>query len=82
MIRHARKVVKLHEGAETGSRFNDDQLVLMRVESMFYEVEFIHEPLRTVEGALLDAAKADYWYNREKEWGLEDEDDVENDPCS
>lgn len=74
MIGHVRKVVKLPADAEQGMRFNDDQMTLLRLESMFSEAEFIHEPISTVEAALIDAAKSDAWHSKEKDWGSPDDD--------
>lgn len=84
MIRHARKVIALPDGTECGTRFNSDEMTLRRLESMFSETEFIHEPLNTVEAALLDAAKSDYWYSNEKEYVFQEpEEDYEweSDAC-
>lgn len=75
LIGHARDVVKLPAEAEKGLRFYHTEGVLARVESMFSEDEFIHDPLVAVNAALIDACKADYWYSHEKEWDMIQEED-------
>lgn len=80
LLPHTRKAVVLPTDAERGSEFNNDDRVLWRLESMFSEDEFCHDPIGTLSAALLDAAKSDHWYTHEKEWDMiqetEDEDNV------
>lgn len=82
LLPHARLVVVLPDEAERGSRFNNNETTLWRIESMFSEDDFLREPLKTIEAALVDAAKSDYWYTHEKDWGYpEIEDDSESEGC-
>jgi hypothetical protein len=84
LIGHTRDVVKLPSDAEKGARFNNTTEVLWRLESMFTEDDFLGDTIHTIELALLDAAKADYWYANEKEWDTEvvqDEYEFQGDAC-
>lgn len=79
LIGHARESVELPMGAERGVRFNYNDGVLWRAESMFSEDEFLVDPLRVVYGALIDAARADWHYTHEKEYSYKEEtEDTEN----
>lgn len=73
LIDAARGLIILPEGTMRGDRFNYTQGVLWRVESMFKEDEFIHDPVAAINAALLDAAKSDYWYLHEKEYTFAEE---------
>lgn len=83
LIPYTREAIALPSGAIKGSRFNDSMAVLWRLESMFSEDDFVHDPIGTISSALLDAAKSDYWYTQEKDWGAEDDtdEDWESDAC-
>jgi len=60
-----------------GRRFNDDQYVLAVLESMTKQIDFERYPLFKLQEALGEAANADYWYEREKQYGSEADDDLE-----
>lgn len=62
-----------------GYRFKSDELVFLRLESMYAESEFMKCPILCVEHALLDAASADYWYEREKDYGSEETEVIDED---
>lgn len=82
LIGHARVVVALPMEAERGVRFNYTEGVLWRLESMFSEDEFLREPLQSVDGALIDAARSDWHYTHEKEYDFEYEvEEWESDAC-
>lgn len=85
LIDCARELVELPMEAERGVRFNYTPGVLWRAESMFSEDDFLREPLRVVFGALIDAARSDYWYSHEKDYSyeteVEDEYESESDAC-
>lgn len=81
---HARNVIVLPTEAERGLRFNSNEAVFMRVESMFAESDFAIDPIGSLSAALLDAAQSDYYYAHEKDYGdecLADEDAWESDAC-
>lgn len=84
-IKRMRLVVELpRTDAMAGSRFDSDDVVYVRLESMYAEVEFNQWPMACVEAALIDAAQSDYWYTNEKDYGREDEpfeEPEENDGC-
>lgn len=84
LIGFARELVDLPVEAEKGSRFNDTANVLWRLESMFSEDEFVHDSVKTINAALIDAAKSDYWYAHEEQWDYTydaDEYEWESDAC-
>lgn len=64
-----------------GIRFKDDDSVFIRLESMTKEGEFMTRPRACVTAALIEAARSDYWYEKEKDYEMElptdgmDEDD-------
>jgi len=70
-IPHRRQEVKLGDGALRGTRFNDNGLVLARLESMFTEKEFMVCPGLRIDSALTDAAQADHWYEHEIDYNNE-----------
>jgi hypothetical protein len=77
-----RDCVLLPEDALKGSRFNNDDHVMWVLESQTKEEEFIHDPVFFVCQALVESAKADWWYTYEKdlapyEW--EDHDYMDDD---
>lgn len=82
LLPYVRLAVKLPDNTERGVRFNDTAGVLWRLESMFGEDEFAHNPVGVIEAALIDAAKSDYWYSNEKdyEWP-ESVDEDESEGC-
>lgn len=84
-IQRMRSVIELpHNSAMAGSRFDNDDAVYARLESMYAEAEFNNWPMACVEAALIDAAQSDYWYQNEKQYDYteEVEDHTEEDPCS
>ena len=62
--------------AMAGHRFNSDDAVFLRLESMYAEGEFMRCPRASVEGALIECAQSDWWYTYEKSY----EDDLEPEP--
>lgn len=78
-IDRLRPTVYLDSKHFAGRRFNDTGHVVMVLESMFSQVEFELVPLAAVQAALLEAASADEWYEREKQYGSEVEYTHEND---
>lgn len=63
----------LPSDALQGIRFRDNESILVRVESMFSEPEFMTSPRACISAALVDAARSDYWYANEKDYGDEPE---------
>lgn len=66
-------VVLEGRGVLKGHRFNDDELMLWRLESNATESQFLADPLGLVMRALQGAAEADWYYAYEKDYGREDE---------
>jgi hypothetical protein len=82
LLPHVRLVAQLPKEAEAGPRFHSTDTMLWRVESMFSEDEFLREPLKVIEAALIDAARSDWWYAHEKECDYPQEDyESEGDAC-
>lgn len=77
-IKIERCFVNLPTDSMKGRRFNDDDSVFDRLESATNEKEFARRPLEAVDAALIDAAKSDHWYEYEKDWG-DDEEDQDDD---
>jgi hypothetical protein len=74
LIEDLRSIVILPKNTERGPRFNNNDMVLLRLESNFTEGEFMKCPGLTVISMLIDTAAADYWYSHEKQYDdLEDE---------
>lgn len=67
-INHRRLELKLPDDALRGLRFNDDDAILARLESMFTEAEFMACPGLRIDSALLEAAQSDHWYQYEKKY--------------
>lgn len=65
--------------AMKGLRFNDNAAVLARVESYCTEIEFLGCPGPKIEEALIDAAKSDWWYQFEKDYGTDETEIAEDD---
>lgn len=78
LIRAARPGVQLPTNAERGPRFMYDDGILWRLESMTSEDDFVHDPIKGIMGALIDAAQSDYWYSHEKDYGYEGVEDAED----
>lgn len=74
LIEHTRRSIVLPEEALKDLRFKDSADVFARLESMVSEDDFLHEPCFSIERALVDAAKADYWYAHEKSWTAPEDD--------
>src|SRR5882762_3032683 len=72
---YRRHAVALPYDAVKGHRFNDDVDTLARLESMFSETQFMACPGARIDAALLDAARADWWYSQEKSY---DDDERSN----
>jgi hypothetical protein len=77
-IKYVRERIELPPEAEKGYRFKDDGAVMARLRSWVLPQEFALAPIQYVTEALLDCAKADWWYNHEKDWG---ENSRDNDDC-
>lgn len=73
LIQKLRPFLILRGDAETGRRFNDDAHVFALLESGTTEQEFREEPHASVDGALLEAAESDFWYNHEKKYDFDEE---------
>lgn len=63
-----RPVIKLPDETLKGSRFNGDFRLQWILESQAIEEEFMKDPRMACEKALIEAAKSDYYYAREKQW--------------
>lgn len=77
MLNARRLGLRLADDAERGMRFNDDNAILARLESMFTEGEFMACPGLRIDSALTDAAQSDYWYNHEKDYGDDETPETE-----
>lgn len=77
MIDARRPVFILPANAERGMRFNDNNTILARLESMFTMDEFTACPGLRIDAALIDAAQSDYWYSHEKQYGTDPEEESE-----
>lgn len=78
LIKGMRPIIKLVENESAGQRFNNDERILWNLESSATEDQFLLEPYDTTYAAFVEAAKADYWYSHEKDWG-NDDDDIDDD---
>lgn len=67
-VNHRRLFVKLTNDVLRGSRFNDDEAILARLESMFTEGEFMANTGPCIDKALEDAGQSDWWYKYEKRY--------------
>ncbi len=63
----------LPKKAEMGDRFINDERVILRICSTFTENEFLIDPEKNIHDALEECAISDYYYNKEKDWGYDDE---------
>ena len=59
-----------------GRRFYDNEYTLWTLETQAKEEEFTQDPVFYVCQALIESAKSDYWYTREKQWT--DDEDYDN----
>lgn len=55
-----------------GRRFFSTHYVLAVLESFSPESQFESDPIGTVDRALRDAAKADFWYENESQFQIDD----------
>jgi hypothetical protein len=78
-IDRLRPVVFLGPRQSAGRRFNDAEHVLAILESVTTQATFELYPLASIEGALREAASADYWYEHEKDYNNEPENDWDQD---
>lgn len=78
LIQKLRPFLVLRGDAEKGRRFNDDEHVFTLLESGTPEYEFRGEPHASIDGALLEAAESDYWYNHEKQYDFDEETQEES----
>jgi|SRR5579872_212179 len=67
-----RELFVCSEDAIRGERFTNDSRVLLRLQSMFSEQDFLARPQQCIDAALLNCAKSDRWYAFEKDWGNDD----------
>jgi hypothetical protein len=80
MFHELRNRVVLDEtNSERGSRYGNDDHVMWILESQSKEDQFLTDPAFTVCQALHEAARSDYWYHWEKDYGTDDCDDVDDD---
>lgn len=70
-IDHRRQLLELPDDAMRGMRFKSNSSILVRLESMFTEAEFMECPGLRIDAALLDAARTDHWYEFEKDYEQE-----------
>src|SRR6266436_4690621 len=75
LLADRRALVMLPDDAVRGTRFHDDGTVLVRLESMFDEAQFMLDPCPGIDAALVDAAQSDHWYKYSKDYGTNEEDD-------
>jgi len=71
-VGHRRAILQLPADTTRGARFNDDESVLVRVESACTEAEFMACPGPSIDRALIDAARSDHWYEVEKDYGTDE----------
>lgn len=69
-ISHRRTLITLPEGTQQGIRFVDNSHVLTLIESSFTEAEFLECPGNVIDEGLIGAAKADYWYQNDKNYDM------------
>ena len=74
LMSQRRQSLALSKDAMRGMRFYDNDCVLARLESNYTEPEFMKCPGLAVDAMLTDAARADWWYTFEKDYGDEHED--------
>lgn len=70
-IDHRRQGLKLGDDALRGVRFNNNDAILARLESICTESEFMECPGLRIDNALIDAVQSDRWYATEKDYGDE-----------
>ena len=63
-----RRDVNREEQLYCGTRFEDDEQVIARMESAAQEKLFANGDREAVIDALYECMSADYWYKFEKEW--------------
>lgn len=68
---HCRLIVELPDDALRGVRFNCNDSVFVRLESLVPEAEFMTCPRASIFEALVDAARSDHWYEYEKDYDME-----------
>lgn len=56
------------EEIELGRRYNDNETVLLTLQSAVEEEKFLKYPFSWIRAALLDCAERDYHYSHEKKW--------------
>lgn len=64
-----RQDVNRKEMLYCGTRFEDDEQVILRMESADQEKLFANGDHEAVIDALYECMSADYWYRFEKDWG-------------
>jgi hypothetical protein len=77
-IDRSRVMIKLPSDTLNGIRFYNNNDILARLESRFTEKEFMSNVGPCIDKALIDAAQSDYWYTYEKDYGMDDADEVES----
>lgn len=73
IIQQQRRAITLAVGESAGYRFNDDQWVLCCLESHSTPEDFGLDPVGTVDLALHEAARTDYWYSTERHYEFDEE---------
>jgi len=77
-IENRRSTVVLPEDTEIGMRFKDTHCIVVRVTSNYSEEEFMACPGLVIDSMLIDAARADFWYNHKKQYEDHEEYQEEN----
>jgi hypothetical protein len=67
-VEHRRTMLQLPVDAMRGTRFSSDEAVLVRVESACTEAQFMACPGPSIDAALIDAGRSDFWYAHEKRY--------------
>ena len=75
LMKALRDRVILPEDALMGTRFNSDEHTLWVLESQTTESDYKEDPVFAVTRALVESARSDHWYEKEKDYG---EYDYEN----
>lgn len=78
VLQMMRMTMQLPEEALKGSRFNSNEHVLWLLESGATEAEVNGNLLEAARLGLEEAAKSDWWYTHEKDWGNEYETEIED----
>jgi len=69
VIDFIRDAITLPDEAEKGTRFKSNDHVIWLIESGATEAEVNEQLNEAVRLGLIEAARSDWWYNHEKDWG-------------